>query len=469
MLQEKIASNTLTRKLTPIVLGIGIPASIRSISVYLQQIIDTMFIGHYDTDSLAAISSVVIPFWTLESVWIGTMSATTIMIAQRVGAKLNLSAAKTAQMTFIYGFLLSFVYFWFWRAYSGRLAEVMGLTGYAAEDAVTYINMVSYVYLFRFAGIGSPISVMEALGHTRIIMIATIIQTVLNTILDPLFIWGVEGFIPEMGIKGAALVTVIVESVACIILSIYFWRQNYLKLKNIPILPLKLGLAERAVVSMPITVEIMVWSFSTSMIISMMNRAFPSGGVIFNVGFLLSDICYRMLYGFDVANMSLMGRSFGAKRKDRMKSLLRAVARTKWASGIVILTLMFVFRHDVVGMFTNDKVIINTTLDNFIWIMFISFLTIPLGVNFSTLNSMGYSRYCLYVSLVAIPLRVALAYFFLNYTEFGVLGVWLATVVEEGVRIVWTTSIRDRMLHKYWRKWDNEKKAAHEESKLTHG
>ncbi len=442
----------LTKKITPLVLGIGIPASLRNLSQYLQQVIDTMFIGQYNSDSLLAISSVIIPFWMLESIWIGVTSATTVMIAQRIGAKKNSSATKVAQLTFFIGGVASICYFIFWQNMSGLVAHYMNLQGKASSDAIIYIKTLSFLYLFRFVGIGAPGSVLEALGNTRILMIATMAQTITNILLDPILIWG-WGFIPELGIQGAAYATAIAEFVACVIISIYFWKHNYLKLKDAPVKPLQFDVFERFKLGMPITTEIMIWSLSTSIIISMLNHVLPLGGAIFNVGFLLSDISWRILYGFDVANMSLIGRSFGAKRKDRMIATLRSVTNTKLILGVLIVILSYILREPIVKLFSSDQLIIQTILDSFGWILTIALVTITIGVHMSTLNGMGYSRYVFYIALFVIPLRVLLSYIVLYHTNFGIVGVWAATIVEELLRLIFTYMARQRVLRKYWHKW----------------
>lgn len=444
----------LTEKVTPLVLGIGIPASLRSLSQYIQQIIDTMYIGQYNSDSLLAISSVIIPFWMFESLWIGMMTATTVMIAQRVGAKTHSTATKVAQTIFIIGAFSSICYFIFWQIMSPKVAQFMNLKGASAEHAIVYIKTVSFLYLFRFVGIGAPSSVLEALGNTRIVMWATLCQSITNIILDPILIWGFGPF-PELGIKGAAIATVVAELVAAIILSKYFWARNYLHIKNTALFPIQWDWKERFKLGIPISIEIMIWSLSTSTIIAMLNAVFPMGGAIFNVGFLLSDMCFRLLYGFDIANMSLIGRAFGAKRKDRMVATIRAVTKTKWISGIVIMITVFLLRYPIIRMFSNDPIIVQTTLDNFPWILGIALVTLSIGINMSTLNGMGYSRYCLYVGFFAIPFRVVLSYWVLYHTDLGIAGVWAATIVEEVIRLILTYLIRNHMLEKYWNRWKN--------------
>ncbi|MGL4367457.1 MAG: MATE family efflux transporter [Brevinemataceae bacterium] len=437
----------LAKRIMPLILGIGIPASLRSISQYIQQIIDTMYLGQYSSEDLLAISSIIIPFWMFESLWIGIMTATTILIAQHIGAKKHAEASKTAQSTFLIAGISGMIYFIFWQNMGDTITSVMNLQGTIAKNGASYITTLSWIYLVRFIGIGAPSSILEALGNTRIIMWATLAQCITNIILDPIFIWGM-GPIPEMGIQGAALATVIAEISAVIVLSTYFWRHNYLKIKTIAFTPIKWNIINRIKLGIPITTEVMMWSFATSLIISMLNQNLAFGGAIFNVGFLLSDMCYRMLYGFDVANMSLVGRSFGAKRHDRIQSTLHSMTKVKWLFGLLIVIILYIGKEPLVRMFSNDPVIIDSTLENFIWILAVSLITLSVGINMSTLNGLGYSRFNLYISIIGISLRVLLSAWVIFHTNLGIAGVWGATVVEESLRLVLGYMIRSHLVKK---------------------
>lgn len=450
------AYKRLTKKITPILLGIGVPASLKTIAEYLQQVIDTMYIGQYNKDSLLAISSIIVPMWMIESIWIGFTSGNTVMISQRIGSKKYTDAAKISQYTFFLGGFFSIAYFLFWQFSSNHIVNLMNLQGYPAQEAVTYLKTVSFLYLIRFVGIGVPSSTLIGLGKTNCIMWGTLIQSLTNIILNPILIWGIDGFIPEMGLKGAAIGTVCAEIMAMLVISSYFWKHDFLKIKLSKIFPTAFYIKERLLLGVPITIEIMFWSFGTSLIISMLNNAIPFGGAIFNVGFLLSDLCYRTLYGFDLANMSLIGQAFGAKRKDRTIASVRSSLKVKIISGGILFLALMIFREQITSLFTNDQLIIKTTLDNFSWILAISLLVITVGINMSTLNGMGYSRYSLYISLIGISLRILISWWMIYHTNFGISGVWAATFIEEALRLLATYLSRKFILKKYWAIWESE-------------
>ncbi|SFB74951.1 putative efflux protein, MATE family [Brevinema andersonii] len=444
----------LAKRINPLVWGIGLPASLRTLSQYIQQIVDTMYIGQYNSESLTALSSIIFPFWTIESLWVGLSAATTILIAQGIGAKRHHQATQTAQTTFFIAFVMAILYFFFWQSSGERIGIIMSLQGKALNDASDYVYTVSWLYLFRFLLLGAPACILEALGNTRIIMLVTLVQTTINIILDPIFIWGF-GSIPELGIKGAALATVIAEFIGASILSLYFWHHNFLKIKTSSWNKLHFFLMPRLKLGIPWAITQMIWTISTSVVVSMLNKTVLFGGAVLNIGLLLSDMSYRVLYGFDVANLSLMGRSFGAKRKDRILATLRSMWQVKWLLGTVIIATFYLFRTPIIGLFTNDSYLINSTVDNMLWIIAIIIVAIPVGINMSTLNAIGYGKYNLFISFFVSSLRVFIVYWMIFYIKSGIKGVWIAILIEEILRFILTYIAYNRILKKYWKKWQH--------------
>ena len=435
----------LSRKYYPFVLGIGLPASLRTLSLYVQQLIDTMYIGQYNSESLVALSSVPIPLWMIESIWAGIASAGTIMVAQRIGA-------KKAHETFFLSIIFSVFMVCFWQFNAERVVALLSLQGQSAEDAVTYILALSWIYPFRLIGLWAPITVLEALGKTNVIMWSTIVQTGTNIILNPLLIWGTP-WTPELGIQGAAIATVIAEIMALLVLSPYFWSKNFLKLKTTPMFPIRFNKEERLKFGLPIIVEGFFWSLAVSTIISMINATIDRGGAIFNIGFLLYTMVFKVLYGFDTANISLMGRSFGATRDDRVRATLRTIVRVKVVLGTGICIMFYFFKEPLIKLFTNDPYIIEQTLGNFSLLLVVPILDIWNGTATSSLVAMGYSKYNLFLTLLSVAIRVPLAYCSLYLLGWGISGVWYATIIGEGLKFIIVSYLLHKTIKNLQRKW----------------
>lgn len=442
----------LSKKYYPFILGIGIPASLRTLALYVQQIIDTMYIGHYNSDSLVAISSVAIPLWLIESMWAGIASAGTVMVAQRIGAKKQNLATHVVHETFFLAIIFSIGMVAFWQYNTEWVVSLLNLKGTEAQEASMYILTLSWIYPFRLIGLWAPITVLEAIGKTRIIMWATLVQSGMNIMLNPLLIWGTP-WTPSLGIQGAAIATVIAEIGAIIVLAPYFCRNNFLKWMTTKVFPIPFHWKERFTYGLPIMAEGVFWSLAISVIISMINGAIPKGGAIFNIGFLLYTMVYRVLYGFDTANISLMGRSYGATRSDRMYATLRATIRIKVILGALICITFYLCREPLIYLFTTDTVITEAILNNFFLLLIVPIFDIWTGTAQSSLVAMGYSRYNLFLTLQSVAIRVPLAYISLYMLGWGIPGVWVATIIGEGLRFVIVSIILFYILKRLKNKW----------------
>ncbi|MGL4393788.1 MAG: MATE family efflux transporter [Brevinema sp.] len=440
----------LSKKYTPLLIAVGLPASLKMIAEYMQQLIDMIYIGQYNTNSFVAISSIIMPLAVVESIWWGLTSANTVMISQRLGAKKDKEASTVAHRMFMIGGIFSVLFFTFWQTCAPVVIQMMNLTGDTATEAINYLRTYSYLYLFRFVFVGAPSSALIALGKTKQIMWATIAQSLTNIALNPIFIWGVEGLVPEFGLRGAAFGTVSAELICAFMISSYFIKHNFLNLKEVKIAFNNFFIKERLIYGMPITIEIMFWAFASALIISMLNDKIYLGAAIFTIGFQLSDVCYKALYGFDLANMSLVGKAFGGKRKDRAIASIKSSLNLKLIFGGILFITIFLFQEQLTRFFTTDEYIIQQTLDNFFWILAVSALIITVGLNMSTMNGMGYARYSLYISIVGISLRIIISWWVLYHTNFGITGVWIASFTEESLRLLCTYLVRKFLIAKRW-------------------
>lgn len=449
MIDQKTHIKNLSKRLYPLILGIGIPASLRTTAQYVQQLIDVMYIGQYDSVSLTALSSISLPIWLFDSFWFGLGMSTTVMVAQRLGAKKMREAAVVAKESFYIGAVLSLLYVAAWFALPSPIVRLMNLPPAAAAEALAYLGIFKWIYLVRILLYIIPACVLEAHGLTRVLMTASLLQSAINIILDPIFIWPLG-----MGIRGAALATIIAEVCGGIVISGYFWKKNILQLRTLKNLRLKWHTKERLLLALPQAGMNFSWSFVSSFTISLMNRAIPMGSAIFNVTFLLSDFTYRMLLGFDSAVTSLVGRSFGAKRLDRIKAILRSALVMNTLYGTALVAIMVLFRVPLIRLFTSDPYIRESILANFPWLITLMIETMYAGIFISTLHAMGKSRWNLAAGITADAVRLSVTYLTVNLWGWGMPGAFSAIMAQEAVRYVLTISIILIYLKRYQKLWD---------------
>ncbi|MGL5722392.1 MAG: MATE family efflux transporter [Brevinema sp.] len=457
----------LSRKIYPLILGIGIPASIRSTAQYIQQLIDSMYIGQYQSTSLAALGSISIPIWLFDSLWVGLGMSTTVMVAQRLGAKKQKDAAVVVKTSLIMGFFLSLFYLFMWKVLPlpQLLVRVMNLSPESAVEGISYISGFTWVYVFRILFYIIPASVLEAQGQTRVLLISGLIQSLANIILDPIFIWTLG-----LGIQGAAYATVIAEAIGATVICFYYWRGNVLGVHNIMKKePLHWYVKERLLLAIPQSGMNISWSFVSSAAIMMINKAIPLGGAIFTVGFMLSDFSFRVLLGFDSAVTSLAGRAFGAKRTDRLNAVLRAAFVMKTYFGLSMIAILIIFREHIVRLFTNDPYIFDKILANMPWLILITVEVIYIGIFISVLHAMGKSRWNLVIGFICDSIRLSSQMFFLLVLDWGIPGAYMAIFIQEIVRYILSIAIVVMYFRRYHRQWDLKKQLEQDKPVLVLG
>ena len=139
--------------------------------------------------------------------------------------------------------------------------------------------------------------------------------------------------------------------------------------------------------------------------------------------------------GLSVATSSLVGQSLGAKRKDMAIIYSRLTQRIGNVIGVVLGILFATFRFQLLRLFTNDPVIIETGA-NIVFIMIVLlYFQITQVVTYGCLRSAGDVKFTAMLSLVSVTLvRPALTYFLCNIISLGLIGAWFSLLLDQIVR-----------------------------------
>jgi MATE family multidrug resistance protein len=206
------------------VLRIAIPLIFSTGSWALQQFIDRMFLNWYSTNAVAASMPSGILNFTLTSLFIGTAGYVSAFVAQYYGSGRNDMVGPSVWQG-IYISLISGVFIMLLAPFSDGIFALVGhppqVRGY--ESAYFRILCLGAVPLIASSALSGFFS---GLGRTWIVMIANFAATFENIVVDYLLIFGNFGF-PEMGIRGAAVATVLSSCVTMIIYVVFMVLPAY--------------------------------------------------------------------------------------------------------------------------------------------------------------------------------------------------------------------------------------------------
>jgi putative MATE family efflux protein len=261
-------------------------------------------------------------------------------------------------------------------------------------------------------------------------MVMTITASVVNIILDPFMILGIGPF-PEMGIRGAALATVIAQSVGAAIGIYYLFanRTSYrIRIGHIwPDLPI---LKDIYRVGAPASILEITESFS----FILFNRVVSAYGsvAIAAVGLILriSDLAFMPIIGVSNGLLPIIGFNFGAKNYQRLWKAAK-IASVSIALLLAAATVILeIFTPGIVGIFSKDPELLETTvpamrilLSTMVFIgPTIMFITVFQGLSRGTMALvLSLARQF----LMFVPLLYLMSYFF------GLYGIWWALPISD--------------------------------------
>jgi len=277
-----------------------------------------------------------------------------------LGEKKKEEADKTLTSTIIIGCIFSLIFTVISIIFLDKFLLMYGAT----ETIMPYAREYGYTIVLGAVftiGTGIMSNTIRAEGNSKYSMIATCIGGVINIILDPIFM-----FKFGMGIKGAAVATVISQIVSFVFLLRYYYsKKSYIKLGIKFFKPTFNMFFEILKIGIPIFVTQVLASFA----LGFMNLgAKPYGdaavaamGIVFRV----MSIGFYIVFGIGQGFQPVAGYNYGAKNFARLKEAVKLSIKWSIISGIVISILFIVFAEGCMLIFTRDREVINIGIKAF--------------------------------------------------------------------------------------------------------
>jgi MATE family multidrug resistance protein len=323
------------------VLRVSLPLVLSMSSTMIMEFTDRVFLANYSLDAIAAALPAGITAFLLISFFLGTAQYLNVFVAQYSGSG-QPQRVGAALWQGIYFSLLS----------GGALAALsflaeplFRLSGHPIE--VQVLEVVYFKVLCLGSGIlivGTTLSCFfSGRGHTRLVMIITMIGTLFNIPLDYALINGIWIF-PEWGIRGAAIATVMSWSLATLIFTLLvFTRENDRTFKVLTHRALESDLFSRLMrYGLPSAIQFSLDIFAFTFFIFMVGRIGKTQLAATNIVFSINSLAFMPMMGFSLGTSTLVGQALGRNRT------AEAIAATKATIHIVlgyifILLILFLF------------------------------------------------------------------------------------------------------------------------------
>ncbi|MHA7844066.1 MAG: MATE family efflux transporter [Winogradskyella sp.] len=418
---------------------LAIPALISGISEPILSLTDAAVIGNMDlnaTESLAAVG-IVTTFLSM-LIWVlgQTRSAISSIVSQYLGAdQLNKVKNLPAQAMFIITSLSLLII-----AVTYPLAVQIFKLYNASDLILSYSVDYYHIRVFGFPFTLFTIAVFgtfRGLQNTYHPMLIAITGAMTNIVLDIILVYGVEGFLPAMHIKGAAYASVFAQIIMAL-LSVYY----ILKKTDIPLLvkfPFNKEINRFILMIFNLFIRTIALNvalyFGTSYATKYGTTYIAAYTIAINLWFLGAFL----IDGYASAGNILSGKLFGAKDYKTLIELSNKLIKYGVVVGVIIALVGALFYYPIGNIFTDDKAV----LDEFYKIFWIILAMQPLcalafifdGV-FKGLGKMQYLRNVLLFSTLLVFIPVIFTTDYLDYKLHGVFIAFTLWIIARGLPLI---------------------------------
>lgn len=410
---------------------LAIPALISGVAEPILSLTDTAIIGNVDynaAESLAAVG--IVGTFISMLIWVlgQTRSAISSIVSQHVGAnKLEHVKNLPAQAIFIIT-SISILIIVTTLPFSSEIFKLYNASGTILNYSVEYYNIRVFGFpftLFTIAIFGT----FRGLQNTYYPMIIAIIGTIINIVLDFAFVYGIEGIINPMHIKGAAYASVIAQIIMALCSAYYLLKKTDISLRVT--FPLNPEMTNFALMILNLFVRTLALNvtlyFATRFATSYGTEYIAAYTIAINLWFLGAFI----IDGYASAGNILSGKLLGEKNYKKLVELSNLLIKCGIGVGF-LLTVLGLIAYNFVGpIFTKDPKVLQEFYNVF-WIILVMqplcALAFIFDGIFKGMGKMKFLRNLLLLStgLVFIPLLFLLDSYGLKlYAVFIALTVWI--------------------------------------------
>lgn len=305
-----------------LIITMSLPAMLSMLVQALYSLVDSMYVSRISENAFAALSMAYPAQHLMIAVMVGTGVGINALLSRSLGEK-NQERADRAAGTGMFlavvnsvlfavlGILLSRFYF-----------ETQTDIGEITELGTEYLRIVT-VCSFGMAAQVTFERLLQSTGKMFLSMITQSLGAVLNMILDPILIFGWFG-LPAMGVRGAAIATVISQCTAAVLALIFNIAMNRdIKLKIREIRPRAEIIRRILAVGIPTAV---MMSIGSAMIYGL-NRILitftPAAIAVFGAYFRLEHFVFMPVFGLTTSLVPIIAYNYGAGRKSRVLQAIK--------------------------------------------------------------------------------------------------------------------------------------------------
>lgn len=405
------------------ILLFALPALIGNVFQQVYNLADSMIVGRFlGSDALAAVGTTASITFFFFALCNGIGSGGGIVTSQYYGAKDDRNVKKCIVNTGLIMLIVPVFFGLAGFALAPALLKLLNTPALILSDAVLYVRYMCvgllFVSLYNYLS-----AMLKALGDSKTPLYFLIISTIINVILDILFV-----VVIPLGVKGAALATVVSQFISALLCGIHAYRTNpYFKITRKD-MSVTLKMTYQIVrIGVPLSVQFSLIAISTMAMQRVVNSFGTTVVAAFTATNRIEQLIHQPYISLNASIATFSGQNYGAKRNDRVFAGYKNGVIIMASFTAFLILIMQLFGRPISGLFVTDQAVIELSAKG---LKITSLFYLALGMIYvirGVLTGIGDAFFSLINGLVEVIGRFTVPLLLTSYLGFGEAGIWLAT------------------------------------------
>lgn len=424
--QVNLLEGSILGKLSVLALPIMMTAFVQM----AYNLVDMVWIGQLGSNAVAAVGAAGTYLWIADSCTSVAKTGGQIKVAHSIGEGNPEKAKQFGASAFQMGVSIIMLCILFVLFGHQLMVGVFQFTEEQVHvDAVNYLLITGTVGVL-FSTINQIFTgLYTGIGDSKTPFLANAVGLVINLVMDPVLIFGV-GFIPAMGVIGAAVATAGAQSVVTLLFLLISYKRGGL-FQGMPVFrkPKMDYIKQVWKLGFPVGLQ-NVFMSGLSLIIASMIAAWGADAIaVQKVGGQVESIAWMIAGGFSMAVNSFIGQNYGAGKMQRVRKGYNAAMTLMVIWGLLCSLVLIVFPEFLFQIFIRETDVLDMGV-SYLRILGVCQLCVCMeGCSTGAFNGLGETRIPSAVSIVFNLARIPMA-ILLPMTPLGLDGIWWALTIS---------------------------------------
>ena len=427
-------------------LNMAWPAMLESFFAAFAGLVDSLMVSSLGYHAVAAVGLTTQPKFLGLALFIAANVAISALVARRNGEGKKREANQIFATFLIFIVAASIILSVLLVVFADPIIRLCGSEELTHDSAVLYFRIIMGGMIFNVIQMGVN-SAQRGAGNTRITMRTNLVSNTVNILFNYLLIQGHFGF-PALGIRGAALATVLGTVVSSIMSVMSVWKEdNFISIPYLlkeKIMPSLEALKNIIKVGYSVFAEQVLMRIGFMLTAIMAADQGTSAMAAHQVGMNIMGLSFSFGDGLQATAVALIGYSLGAKQPEQAKQYGKTCRMIGGVISVILAAIYFGGAGALMRLFFEEEEIVSIGVSIMHVIIFVVILQIAQVIYMGCLRGAGDTLYTAIASTVSVTIMRTLGSYFFGYIlNMGITGIWFGVIADQLSRFI-LASIRFR-------------------------